>query len=54
MLSAAFLPESKAIACGLRSGEIILWDFEFKARRKLVKMPSAVNALTVNLVPCNV
>ncbi|CAK9067101.1 unnamed protein product [Durusdinium trenchii] len=35
---------------GVGNGDIILWDFEVKARRKLVKMPSAVNALSVNLV----
>ncbi|CAK9038642.1 Probable serine/threonine-protein kinase PkwA [Durusdinium trenchii] len=50
VLSAVFLPEAPVIACGLRNGDIILWDFEVKARRKLVKMPSAVNALSVNLV----
>ena len=32
------------------NGDIILWDFEVKARRKLLKMTSAVNALALNLV----
>lgn len=46
-------PRRTVQCCWLRpsgNGDIILWDFEVKARRKLVKMPSAVNALSVNLV----
>eukprot|EP00434_Breviolum_minutum_P031837 symbB.v1.2.028160.t1/scaffold2959.1/size66455/2 len=51
VLSATFLPDAPVIACGLRNGDIILWDFENKTRRgPMLKMPSAVNALVINLV----
>lgn len=50
VLSAAFLPDAPVIVVGLRNGDIILWDFEVKARRKLLKMTSAVNAPALNLV----
>ena len=34
------------------NGDIILWDFENKTRRgPMLKMPSAVNALVINLAP---
>lgn len=50
VMAAFFAYESGRWRVTQGNGDIILWDFENKTRRgPMLKMPSAVNALIINL-----
>lgn len=45
VLCIVFLPEAPVVACGCRAGDIVIWDFEARTRRKTIRVGAAVNAL---------
>eukprot|EP00931_Biecheleriopsis_adriatica_P077079 TRINITY_DN50703_c0_g1_i1.p1 TRINITY_DN50703_c0_g1~~TRINITY_DN50703_c0_g1_i1.p1 ORF type:complete len:316 (-),score=56.49 TRINITY_DN50703_c0_g1_i1:12-959(-) len=50
VISLAFLPGSSVVACGARNGELVLWDYEARARRRTLSLGSAINALVYNVL----